>query len=198
MFSDVESKLKKRNKILFSRDSPCLQELIGLIGQQHHRTLVLWALDCARSTLEEFEARYPDEDRPRTCLELCEAWAAGKIKMPAAKRAILDAHAVAKEIDDARYGSLCHAIGHAGATVHVETHAIGLPLYELTAIVMKNGASSFQEPVLEKMGFYIQRLSYWQDHADRIERDWAVFLRDDTCPNKEKALNEKRSRKAQG
>lgn len=198
MFSDVELKLKKRNRILFSRDSACLQELIRLIEQQHHRTLVLWALDCARSTLEEFEARYPDEHRPRTCLERCESWAAGKIRMPEAKRAILDAHAVAKEMDDAQYGSLCHAIGHAGATVHVETHAIGLPLYELTAIVMRHGAGNFQGPVLDKIGFYIQRLSYWAEHAGRIERDWAEFLRDDSRPNKEKVFNDKRSRKAQG
>jgi len=27
MFSDIEAKLKKKNKILFSRDSQCLQEL---------------------------------------------------------------------------------------------------------------------------------------------------------------------------
>jgi hypothetical protein len=32
MFSDVEIKIKKRNKILFSRDSRCLQELIKLIS----------------------------------------------------------------------------------------------------------------------------------------------------------------------
>ena len=45
MFSDVEIKLKKRNKMLFSRDSQCLQELIKLIQIQNHRTLVMWALD---------------------------------------------------------------------------------------------------------------------------------------------------------
>ena len=39
-------------------------------------------------------------------LELCEAWASGKIKMPIAKRAFLDSHAVAKEIDDREYGAL--------------------------------------------------------------------------------------------
>jgi hypothetical protein len=114
MFSDVVRKLKKRNKLLFSRDSQCLQELIKLIELQNHRILVMWALDCGKKPLEEFEARYPDEKRPRTCLERCEDWARGKIKMPIAKRAILDSHAVAKEIDDPEFGHLCHAIGHAG------------------------------------------------------------------------------------
>ena len=41
MFSDVEQKLKKKNKILFSRDSVCLQELKMLIEQQKHRTLIM-------------------------------------------------------------------------------------------------------------------------------------------------------------
>ncbi|MDF2544852.1 MAG: hypothetical protein K0S47_4570 [Herbinix sp.] len=195
MFLDVEIKLKKRNKMLFSRDSQCLQALINLIQLQKHRTLVMWALDCAKLTLEQFEAKYPDERRPRTCLELCEDWARGKIKMPIAKQAILDSHAVAKEIDDREYGALCHAIGHACATVHVETHALGLPIYELTAIVLKYGKDNFPKPVSEKIEYYYNRLLYWQENTDEFELDWAEFLLDDTRPNKERLLNEKQKLK---
>ena len=176
MFSDVEIKLKKRNKILFSRDSKCLQELIKLIQLQNHRTLVMWALDCAKLPLEQFEAKYPDERRPRICLELCEAWARGKIKMPAAKKAILDSHAAAKEINDSEYGALCHAIGHAGATVHVGTHALGLPMYELTSIVLRYGKDNFSIPVSEKINYYYNRLLYWQENTDKLKLDWADFL----------------------
>ena len=197
MFSDVEIKLKKRNKLLFSRDSQCLQDLIILIQIQNHRTLVMWALDCAKLPLSQFEAKYPDERRPRTCLELCEAWARGKIKMPIAKQAILDAHAVAKTIDDSEYGALCHAIGHAGATVHVETHALGLPIYELTALVLKYGKDNYQKAVSEKIDYYYHRLVHWQENTDKLELDWADFLADDTRPNKEKILREKRKLKQQ-
>lgn len=196
MFSDVELKIKRRNKILFSRDSKCLQELIELIKLQTHRTLVMWALDCAKLPLIQFEEKYPHETRPRTCLELCEAWARGKIKMPVAKRAILDSHAVAKEIDDSEYGALCHAIGHAGATVHVETHALGLPMYELTALVLKHGKDNFQNPVSVKISYYKNRLLYWQDNTDKLGLDWADFLLDDTRPNKEKLLSDKRKEKS--
>lgn len=195
MFSDVENKLKKGNKVLFSRDSRCLQDLIKLIQLQNHRTLVMWALDCAKMPLEQFEAKYPDERRPRICLEICEDWARGKIKMPIARRAILDSHAVAKEIDDREYGALCQAIGHAGATVHVETHALGLPFYELTAIVLKYGKDGFQKPVSEKIRYYISRLLYWQENTDKLRLDWAAFLLDDTRPNKERLLSEKRKLK---
>ena len=41
-FKDVEVKLKKKNKILFTRESACLQELLKEIRLQKHRTLVLW------------------------------------------------------------------------------------------------------------------------------------------------------------
>lgn len=191
MFSDVEIKLKKKNKILFSRDSQCLQELIKLIQLQNHRTLVLWALDCAKLPLEQIEAKYPDETRPRKCLVLCEDWARGNIKMPIAKRAILDAHAAAKEMDNSEYAAYCHAIGHAGATVHVETHAIGLPMYELTALVFKYGKDDFSKPVSEKIDYYYHRLLYWQENADNFGPDWASFLMDDTKPNKERLLDSK-------
>lgn len=190
MYSDVEIKLKKRNKILFSRNSQCLQELIKLIQLQNHRALVMWALDCSKTSLGQFETKYHYERRPRICLQLCEDWARGKIKMPAAKRAILDSHAVAKEIIDEEYGALCHAIGHAGATVHVETHAIGLPMYELTSIVLKYGKENYSKPVSDKINFYYDRLLYWQEITDKLELEWADFLLDDTRTNKEKLLIE--------
>lgn len=196
MFSDVDIKVKKKNKILFSRDSLCLQELITLIEMQSHRTLVMWALDCAKDTLAIFESVYPSEQRPRRALELCEAWSKGRIKMPAAKRAILDAHQAAKDCDD-EFGALAHAIGHAGAAVHVETHAMGLVIYELTAIVHRYG-QGYQKPVCEKIDYYKRRLLYWQEHTDKLSSEWAGFLADDARLNKERALSERRKQKQQG
>lgn len=156
-----------------------------LIEQQKHRTLVMWAFDCAKAPLAQFEKKYLQELRPRKTLDLCEDWSRGKVKMPAAKRAILDAHAVAKEIDDSVYGALCHAIGHAGATVHVGTHALGLPFYELTSIVLKFGKEEYQKKVQEKINYYRQRLVYWQENIDNINFEWAGFLMDDNRLNKE-------------
>lgn len=150
MFADVEARLKRKNKILFSKDSSSLRKLAKLLTIQNHRTVIMWALDCAQIPLEKFELKYPNETRPRTCLEVSKSWARGKVKMPLARRAILNAHAVAKEIDDSEYGALCHAIGHAGATVHTEGHALGLPMYELTAMVLMYGKDNFTKPVEEK------------------------------------------------
>jgi len=80
---------------------------------------------------------------------------------------------------------MCHAIGHAGATVHVETHAMGLPFYELTAIVLNYGKDNYARPVSEKIEYYYKRLLYWQENTDKLELEWANFLLDDTRPNKD-------------
>lgn len=184
MFSDVEQRRKKKNAVLFSRDSECLQGLKLLMKQQQHRTLVLWALDCAKVPLAQFEEKYPYEHRPRKALKLSEAWSRGEIKMPAARRAILDAHAVAKELEDRSYAALCHGIGHAGATVHVGTHALGLPLYELTSLVLRCGKEEYQKQVQEKIIWYCDRLLYWQDRIDQLDLEWADFLMHDGSSKK--------------
>ncbi len=186
MFEDVEEKVKMNNQLFFSHSSESLQELIKLMKAQKHRTIVMWAFDCAKETLKQFEEKYPHEKRPRNCLELCEDWSKGKIKMPIAKKAILDSHAVAKEIEDKEYGALCHAIGHAGATVHVETHGIGLPIYELTSIVLKFGKENYQEHIKEKIKYYYDRLMFWNENIDKINYNWVGFLLKDNLKHNDK------------
>jgi len=195
MFRDIEFKIQKRNQILFSRNSKCLQELRYLISEQTHRALIMWALDCGEFPVSKIEEKYPCETRPRNALELCRLWAGGEIKMPAAKRAILDCHAAAKEISDPVYCALYHAAGHARATVHVETHALGLPFYELTAIVIINGYKDYENDVIKKIDFYTQRINYWQKNISNINSQWADFLKDDNKPNKEKLLFSKIDKK---
>lgn len=84
--------------------------------------------------------------------------------------------------------------GHVGATVHVETHALGLAFYELTAIVLKYGKEEYQKPVSDKIDYYCHQLLFWQENTDKIRNEWAGFLTDDARPNKERLLNEKRKR----
>ena len=96
--------------------------------------------------------------------------------MPEAKRAILAAHAFAKEIDDAADIARIHAVGQAASTVHVAAHALGLPFYELTSIVFDMGIDRCREAVDAKIAMYQERLTYWQNHIDGLERTWAPFL----------------------
>ena len=185
---DVEAKLKRKNEILFSRKSECLQELLALIREKKHRTLVLWAFACAEVPLQRLKERCPNEERPARSVRLCRQWEAGEVKMPTAKKALLEAHAAAKEVEGAENAALCHAVGQACAVVHVETHAIGLPFYERTAIVRERRGKDYRAAVEKRIEEYIDCL---KDCAARIESvgfSWAEFLLDDRRPNKEKEL----------
>ena len=184
-------------KMLFSRDSDFLQPLLRLIEGQKHRTLVLWALEYADGLADKFEEKYPDEPRPREAVAACRAWSQGAIKMPAAKKAILAAHRAAAEIeDDLVYAAIAHAIGQASATVHVETHAIGGPIYALTALTLDSGPENALAAVAAECDHLCERLRYWEAHVDAVQTPWAAFLLRDDVPNKEKLLREKREQKA--
>lgn len=172
---DVAVKLKKGNKILFSENSLCLQELVQLMRRQKRRTLVLWGFECGRGTLEMFENRYPDELRPRKAFDTCEQWAQGSVKMAEAKQAILDCHAVCKGIEDEYSIALCHAIGQGLSTIHAKGHALGLAFYELTAIVL-HSPDNYQEAVERKIKRYVDTLKYFEKEVDNIDYKWADFL----------------------
>ena len=81
---------------------------------------------------------------PRNTLIAAKAWAAGEIKMPVAKRAILNCHALAKKMTSPTDSARCHAIAQGFSVVHTTGHALGLPIYELTAIVRELGVELFQ------------------------------------------------------
>ena len=96
----VLEKAKRKNQILFPKDSPLLHGLAQLLPRQDRRVLILWALDLAEETVQALENRHPDEPRPRNALTAARLWAAGDVKMPSARREILRCHALAKELPD--------------------------------------------------------------------------------------------------
>lgn len=96
--------------------------------------------------------------------------------MPVAKKAILECHAMAKELTDIADIALCHAIGQACSVVHTQRHAMGYPVYELTAIVRKNKTQISEEVVKQRIGYYIERLLFWQKEAHRENGTWAKFI----------------------
>lgn len=190
--SDVIKKYKSKNQILFSRDSLYLQELLELIRLQSHRTLILWSFMCIEDIIDELKEKYPNEERPVKAFNLCKAWSRGEVKMQVAKKALLEVHSIAKEIDDPVDIALFHAIGQGCAVVHVETHAIGLPIYELTAIVRKYGINNCEDAIKAKINTYIKNLKICEKEIKNNNLKWANFLQNDNIPNKEMMLFKKR------
>ena len=177
-FAEVKAKAERRNQILFTGDSLLLAELRELIAGANRRALILCALELAEETVRELESRYPDDHRPREAVEAARAWAAGEIKMPLAKRAILDCHAMAKELTDPADIARCHAVGQACSVVHTAGHAMGYPIYELTALARELGLEDCREAVEARVRAYEQRLAGWREQKPAGSRKWADFLRE--------------------
>lgn len=189
----MDLKIKKRNKILFARNSECLQELRRLISEQKHITLILWAFECLQIPINEMISKYPDKMEIKLAYDHSNGWAHGKVKMTVAKRAILNCHSLSRELENDQDIALCHAIGQGCSTVHVETHALGMAFYELTAIVIKHKYKDYQVEVFDKIKFYINKLLWYQEHADDLVKNqvWTEFLIRENSSNKEKLLLEK-------
>ena len=175
--AEVKAKAKRHNQILFSKESALLDDLRHLIGQANRRAMVLWALELAEETAQKLEEKYPEDHRLREAIAASRAWAAGEIKMPIAKQSILNCHAMAKELTDSADIARCHAVGQACSVVHTAGHALGYPMYELTAIVLEQGLDDCRDAVEHRVRYYEQRLHYWAEHEKSCSQNWASFLR---------------------
>ena len=175
--AEIKAKARRKNQILFSRDSLLLDNLRHLIGQANRRALILWVLELAEETTRELAGKYPEDPRPREAMAASRAWASGEIKMPISKQAILNCHAMAKELADPADIARCHAVGQACSVVHTAGHALGYPMYELTAIVLALGLDDCRDAVEHRVRYYEQRLHYWAEHEKSCSQNWASFLR---------------------
>ena len=175
--ADVKAKAKRKNQILFSKDSLLLADLSQLTEQANHRSLILWALELAEETARVLAEKHPEDHRPREAIAVSRAWASGEIKMPIAKQAILNCHAMAKELAHPADIARCHAVGQACSVVHPAGHALGYPMYELTAIVLEQGLDNCRDTVEQRVMYYEQRLRYRAEYENTCQLNWAGFLK---------------------
>jgi hypothetical protein len=125
--------MKKPNLVRIDLDKP----ITDLVSKSDHKTLGIWAADCAERVLHYFEEKYPEDNRPRKAIETLRNWVqTGMFKMADIRRDSLAAHAAARNVKEndnaARFAA--RAAGQAVATAHVPTHAIGAVVYAVTAV----------------------------------------------------------------
>ena len=70
---EARIKLKRKNHVLFAKDSEFLQDLAMLIQGQNRRVMALWAFDLAAESVAKLEEKHPEEKRPREALEAAQA-----------------------------------------------------------------------------------------------------------------------------
>jgi hypothetical protein len=143
--------MPKPRKMLTDCNAPYIVSLMRLIETQSKVTIANWCVSYAEANLLPiWEKTFPDDGRPRAALRAARDWLEGKIKLPAAKKVILDAHAAAREAEGypAQQGA-ARAIGQAASTIHSATHSLGLPLYGSLAIAYDRiGVNSSWEELL--------------------------------------------------
>ncbi|GAB1420549.1 hypothetical protein MASR2M15_06500 [Anaerolineales bacterium] len=109
--------------------------IADLTQKSDHKTLAIWAADCAERVLPYFEAKYPQDHRLRAAIEAVRSWVNENLAMIDARKAAFAAHAAARDAEQIPEAqAAARAAGHAAATAHVATHAIHAANYALKAI----------------------------------------------------------------
>lgn len=134
----TKSRATRKANFSLNRNDAQLDELVAYAD---HQTLARWAVVCAERALPLFEARFPEDARPRTAITTLQTWiATGRFSMAVIRKASLDAHAAAREVgDDSPARSAARACGQAVATAHVRTHAPGAAIYGQQAVYRNGG-----------------------------------------------------------
>lgn len=165
-------------KMLGKADSPYILSLMRLIETQSKETLANWALDYTeKHILPIYLEAYPEDLRPVRALDAAREWLAGRQKLPAVKKLILDAHAAAREAADSSAAqAAARTAGQAAATIHTPTHALGLAFYGAAAIAYHTVGTKESDAVYEEIAM--------RECAKMEEALSAVAVKDEPNPAK--------------
>lgn len=176
MESLVKQRQKRGNQILFRKEDRLFHSLYLALAKVDEKTIILWALQLAKEAITNLE----QDGFPSVLLndmwEKTWAWAQGSLKMPEAKAAILAVHALAKETPRKEQALLCHAIAQAGSCVHTTGHAMGFPLYELSAIIFAKGCEKGIPQVMQRIVYYEKLLLQIEKAKQKDVMVWASFI----------------------
>jgi hypothetical protein len=135
-------------------------KIAELAARADHKTLAVWACDCAERVLPYFEERSPEDERPRLAIRAARQWVTdGVFRMAVVRKAALAAHKAASEtIDNDAARSAARAAGQALGTAHVRGHALAAAIYAATAIRDKTKNMDVDAEVTRERDWQYQRL----------------------------------------
>jgi hypothetical protein len=147
----------KKSKFSLAQHKEGFEELVKTTS---HKTLAVWAINCAERVLPYFEENYPEDHRPRNALETLQSWInTGEFRMAVIREASLASHAAAREVGaDNAARSAARAAGQAVATAHVPNHSIGAAIYALQAIHRVTDPADTNAAVAEEKNWQYQHL----------------------------------------
>ncbi|HWR64373.1 MAG TPA: hypothetical protein VN365_08235 [Candidatus Thermoplasmatota archaeon] len=110
----------------------------GSLKKDQHYQLMEWACDCAEHVLYLFGENI--DERLKNALHVAKEWKRGNASVGDARKASVDAHAVARESSNPTAIAVARSVGHAVATAHMADHSLGAAWYALKAV--KNAGKS--------------------------------------------------------
>ena len=113
----------------------------GPLKKNQHYQLIQWACDCAEHVLPLFGKKM--DERLINALVVAYEWKSGNASTGDARKASVDAHAVARKCFDPIAVAVARSVGHAVATAHMADHSLGAAWYALKAV--KNAGKSIDE-----------------------------------------------------
>jgi len=135
-------------------------EILELVKNTDHKTLAIWAKDCAERVIEYFNRKYPEDYRPKLAIKELQAWInTGEFKWAVIRKVSLDSHAAAREVgEDSPARSAARAAGQAVATAHVSRHSYGSAIYAQQAIYRAANSSKASSAVARERDWQYQHL----------------------------------------
>lgn len=104
----------------------------GSLTKDHHHQLIRWARGCSGHVLTLVKGTI--DPRLIYALHIAQQWEQEEATVGEARKASVNAHAVARECEDPILKAVARSVGHAVATAHMADHSIGAALYGLQAI----------------------------------------------------------------
>lgn len=174
-YEDVFDCVLRKNEIWFRKTNELILDLGDCIESKSRKAIVLWSLSMANEVHNKLSHETFMDPRSKAVIDMATDWAFGRETMKNARNAIIECHAICKDGISEIDSLYCHAIGQACSTVHTTKHALGLPMYELTAIAKLYGFESCMDAILERKEFYIDRMEFCETQVDKYA-NWANFM----------------------
>lgn len=101
-------------------------------------------------------------------------WASGKDKMTTVKPRILKLHQLAKETANEAVSALLHAYAQGLSVIHTKKHAMGLPIYQITAKIRLSHQIDYEILIHKMTSYYHQIMDEIETEID--DKTWASFI----------------------
>lgn len=127
------------------------------LSEADRRIVAVWAADCAERVLGVFEAKAPDDSRPRDAIARTRAFARGELGVAAEIRRRFVAGGAARGVKDPAAAAAARAAGQAASVAHMGAHGLGAAGYAAKAAGL--AASDRPDAVGEEIRWQLGHMS---------------------------------------